>query len=404
MFTIFHISDLHFGEKVSGIDESHSLLDKNIKGLEGHDIKIWIAFKNHILSRIKQTSNEFRICVTGDLSRVGRIESFHVASELFFDGMKSKFSDEFGLNIEREKFIIIPGNHDSYDDSIHKRNNLRTFNGIFHSSSVEYPIPQTVTVNNTNFIFLPIDSTYKKNGVSLIKKLGKGIVEKNQFERIKGYLLNNFEGKSFKILLLHHSPIIVDSQHKRSLMLDKSQVTLDSIVKNKIDIVLCGHLHDDFYDILPLKRLVKYLPKRGWHRILKNLYQESHLNDYHIIAINGKKARYFDSIAYQIIKEKHEILDYSKGEFTSLNHFEKYLYSLPEYNDFLEDFHAFKETETALIMTGSTCKEREKENSYMELTIDDDLTQIFIKRHKYNRETNSFDTKERIKRYNQRDN
>lgn len=403
MLTIFHISDLHFGESASrsSSDPKTQISQKNINGITGHDIKIWIALKNHLLSRIKQTKNEYRICVTGDLSRIGSIDSYNVASDLFFNESESDISKEFGLRIDKDKFIVVPGNHDSYDTSLHKLNNLRTFNGIFHSTTEDYPIPKIVNVDETNFIFLTVDSTYKKNGVSLLKKLGRGFVSEIQLERIRGFFLNPTTQKTVRILLLHHSPIILDGQRNRNLMLDKSQNILEAIVKNKIDIVLCGHLHEDFYDILPLKRLIKYLPKRrGWSRVLNNIYKETQLNDYYVISIKGKKARYFDSIAYQCIKDKHEILDYKKNEFKSLDHFEKYLHNLPEYKEFIQDFYNYSESETALIMAGSACKESEDANSYLELIIEDNLNQILIKRHKYNRSSNSFDTKERIKQFN----
>jgi Predicted phosphohydrolases len=403
MTTIFHISDLHFAEKFSDINVASDNINKSkyFKGLEGHDIKIWLSFRKHILSRIKQSNNDFRICITGDLSRFGNINSFNLASDLFFDESESDISKEFGLRIAREKFHIIPGNHDSYDKSYFKRNNLRTFNGIFHPTIEEYPIIKEEKISNVDFLFFTIDSTYKKSAVSPAKKLGKGIVSKSQLDMIKGYLLKPQNNEAIKILCMHHSPIILDDKHDRNLMLERSQELLKSIVKNKIDIVLCGHLHDDFYDILPLKKLIKQLPKkRGWGKLGKKIFQETHLNDYHQIVIKGQKARYFDSLAYFYIKNGKDILDYTKDEFDSLNHFQNYIHNLPEYTEFLDDFNSFTGMETALIMAGSTCQENEKSNSYIELQIDDDLKSILVKRHKYNLITKQFDTKERIIKFN----
>jgi predicted phosphohydrolase len=398
MFTVFHISDLHFGADPSGVDSPIEQLEKKIKGLEGHDIGIWTAFKDHLLSRIKQTESDYRICVTGDISRFGRIESFEVAKELFFDESKTDLSKFFGLKLNSDKFIIVPGNHDSYDHSISKKNNLMAFNWQFHPSVREYPIKQNVNINNINYLFFTLDSTYKKNGGNLVKKLGKGFVNQIQFDRIRTYLSDYKNAKTVKILLMHHSPILSDSRHSRTLMLDQSQVTLEEIAKNNINIVLCGHLHDDFYDVLPLKSLIKHLPKkRGLGRLLRSFFKETHLNDYHIISINGKKARYFDSIAYHYIKTKQTILDHSKSNFRNLEQFESYLHSLPEYEEFLQNFQLFTETKTGIIMAGSLCKRNEKDNSYLELIFDDDLNKIIVKRHKYNKKSHQFDTRERVK-------
>ncbi|MBR8534670.1 metallophosphoesterase [Carboxylicivirga sediminis] len=394
MLTIFHLSDLHFGEGISRDKEVPRKISKKIKGLEEHDLNIWTDLRNHLTSTIKQIDNDYRICVTGDLSRIGSIESYNLASKFFFDESDSEISKALGLRLKRDKFIIAPGNHDSYDESYRKINNLRTFNGVFHSSEEEYPIVKNIEVNNTKYSFVALDSTYKKNGGNIIKKLGKGNVDKEQLERVKGHFLDHTKDSAIKVLLLHHSPIIVDRDRKRSLMLDKSRNVLESIVNSGFNIVLCGHLHDDFYDILPLKRLIKFLPKkRGFGRVIKDLFKETQLNDYYPIVINGKKARYFDSIAYHYIKEHNDVLRVNSRELNSLKKFESYLYNHSKYKEFVDDFYSLTDSETALIMAGSACKEKEKENSYLELMIEDDLGKMIIKRHKYNKDTRSFVTK-----------
>lgn len=403
MTTIFHISDLHFAEEFDYLDEvENNDKKKHTKGLQGHDAKIWLSLRNHLLSRISQCGEDYKICVTGDISRFGNIDSFNLASDLFFDESTSDISKKYGLGLKREKFIMVPGNHDSYDKSYIKRNNLRTFNGVFHPTKEDYPIPFEEKISNKDYTFFIVDSTYKKNGVSLTKKLGKGNVSSSQLDQIKGYLLNPQALDSIKIMCLHHSPIILDDKHKRNLMLEKSHQLLGAIVKNNIDIVLCGHLHDDFYDILPLRKLIKLLPrKRGLGRMKINIFKETQLNDYNQIIIKGRKSRYFDSIAYHYIQQNNKsILDYSKDEFNSLECFKKYLYGLPEYAEFLDIFNTFSGKETALIMAGSACQENEKSNSFLELQIDQELSHIKVLRHKFNIGKKKFEIKERLIKFN----
>jgi 3',5'-cyclic AMP phosphodiesterase CpdA len=161
MITIFHLSDLHFAENTSRSKPLNWKKLENIKGIEGHDLKIWTSLKDHLKSRIGKTNNEYRICVTGDLSRIGSIDSYNVASELFFDESISDISKEFGLRLNRDKFIIVPGNHDCYDASLSKMNNLRTFNGVFHNSEEEYPIVKEIKSDNTNYSFVILQYSVK---------------------------------------------------------------------------------------------------------------------------------------------------------------------------------------------------------------------------------------------------
>lgn len=393
MFTIYQISDLHFGKEL--IPTKQNI----IKGFNPHDERIWAKLRTHLLNRIKNNQNEYLVVVTGDLSQLGHIESYRLAKSLIFEDPNSEISQKYGLQLEDKHLLIVPGNHDSYDNSLFKKNNLRTFNNIFfpsHQGNDIYPIFKKLPDENPKFIFMGIDSTYKKNSLTPRKKLGMGTVPQAQLDELTGRL-KEINKDTIKVLCLHHCPIIVDKKRDRSLMLKKSQDLLSWITKNNIDFVLCGHLHEDFYDILPLKKLIKFLPsKRGLLRRMKKLFKETKLNDYYPISINGKQARYLDSIAYHYIRENNDdLLDYDKNEFKNINEFNKYLHGRPEYNAFLKDFSAWGKGETGLIMAGSACQENSQNNSYLELTIKNINHGITLFRHKYDKSDNAFATQER---------
>ena len=398
MLTIFQLSDLHFGKELIPTDINI------IKGFSRHDERIWVILKNHLLNRIKEINNEYLVVLTGDLSQLGHIDSYNLAQSLILKNTDSDISKEYGLQQEEKQLFIVPGNHDSYDKSYFKKNNLRTFNNVFFptmESDDIYPTFRNIEVNGKSHIFMGIDSTYKKSFASPRKKFGKGTVPRAQLAQLAGRL-KEVGDNNFRFLCLHHCPITVDSKKDRSLMLDGSKELLTWCVKNDIDLLLCGHLHDDFYDILPLRKLIKFLPgKRGFGRWKKRNYKETQLNQYSTISINGKKARYIDSIAYYYIQKNNpDLLDYNQDEFKSIGHFNSYLHNRPEYKEFLKDFSEFDKRETGIMMAGTACQENTRNNSYLEFTVNDDQNQIVISRHKYNKIKNEFLTKERVLKFN----
>lgn len=393
MFTIFQLSDPHFGTQL--IPESGNI----INGFNAHDERIWTALRGHLLSRIKNVKDNYIVAITGDLSQLGNIKSYRLARSLIFKNDDSDISKKYGLQLEDDKVFIVPGNHDSYDQSYFKKNNLRTFNNIFYptvESSDTYPRFRKIEANGASYIFMGIDSTYKKNWASPRKKFGKGKVTKTQLDQLTGRLKEAGEG-NFRVLCLHHCPIIVDKKRDRSLMIDHSQKLLSWICKHNINVVLCGHLHEDFYDILPLRRLISYLPtKWGLGRIKRNFFKETHLNSFHPITIAGKKVRYMDSIAYHHIRQNYsDILDYEKGEFETVSQFNSYLHNKPEYQLFINDFSDFGKKEIGIMMAGSACQEECRRNSYLEIGIVDDYSKMRIIRHKYSKRTKGFFSKER---------
>jgi 3',5'-cyclic AMP phosphodiesterase CpdA len=397
MFTIYQLSDLHFGKAL--ISTEHNIK----KEFRSHDERIWVILKTHLLNRIKNNQDRYMVVITGDLSQLGHIDSYNLAKSLIYKNVNSDISKEYGLQLEEEHLFIVPGNHDSYDRSYVKKNNLRTFNNIFFPSIESgdiYPTLKNIEVNGNNYIFMGIDSTYKKSFAAPRKKFGKGSVPKTQLAQLTGRL-KEIGDNNVRILCLHHCPIIVDGKRDRSLMLDRSQDLLSWITKNNIDILMCGHLHEDFYDILPLRKLISFLPsKRGFLRKKMKSYKETQLNEYQPISIKGKKARYIDSIAYHYIKAKYGgLLDPDKNEFGSIANFNDYLHNRPEYKEFVIDFSEFDKRETGILMAGTACQEKSRNNSYLEVNIDDDNDHITILRHKYNKTKKEFTTKERVLKF-----
>lgn len=389
MFTIFHISDPHFATKIIHDGSSSSVSEKvreSLDGLRGHSGDVWMVFLKSIKPKIARL-DDYRIIVTGDVSQIGEQGSFELASNLFFQG-SSAISIDHGLQVASEKFFIVPGNHDTYDAKMFAKNNLRLFNASFRPDG-KYPFVECAMIDGQRVYFIGLNSTYSMRTCSIPRKLGRGRIDSKQYDMISGFLEGVDDG--IKIVCLHHCPIFPNDCRDWSLVLENSARFIDWCVENKIDIILCGHIHDDFYDALPLRRLVKFLPKkRGLKSFMRRMLRQTILSDYTPIIIHGKHARYIDSIAYRYISEN--VNDIKRlDEFRNVNDFTKYIQARIEYNEFLSDFDVMKKNKTALIMAGSVCQNnKQNNNSYFELECDFDNRIINLTKYKYNKDNNEF--------------
>jgi Icc-related predicted phosphoesterase len=394
MIKIFHLSDLHIDIE---------LLPKLniIEGFRGHNIEVWGAFRKHFKERQKEANENYICAITGDISSFGGLKSFNLAKQFIFDGDKSEIADEVGLKLPKDKVILIPGNHDSYNNKILGKNSLKNFNETFRIFE-PYPITKVIEKEGFSISIIAFESSYLKNTYSPAKKLGRGIIEKEQYALAEGFLRTR--KFNLRIVMLHHNPIFPpNTKTSWNLILEGSRSFIEWIIKNKIDFVFFGHIHDDFYDVLPLKSLMKLLPiKRGFGKYLRKIYlNTSKLNEYENLHINGEYLRQIDSIAYQYIINKRSNTLLLAENFNSKKEFENYLYELPEYSEFISDLNNLSKQETLMVMAGSLCQDNDKrKNSYIELDFYPDKSQITIYRHKYQPKKISFETKQRELNYN----
>ncbi len=397
MAKIFHLSDLHI-DRIA-LPDQHRFLP----GLEGHNIEVWRAFRLHFLSRLRDIKDDFLIIVTGDLTATGHPDCFALCTELLFNKPTSTLSKEIGLQLPREKFLIIPGNHDSYGGRIALKNTLKTFNGHFHASG-EYPITASLTIGDLKIGIIGFDSTYTDNSYTLPKKLGRGKIYKKQYHIAEGFLRERkFD---FSIACLHHNPIFPPNCGRDwNLILEHSDDFMTWLTKTNLDLILFGHIHDDFYDILPLKSLLRYIPKkRGLKAYVNRLfYRTNILMEYEPIRKYGKSMRYIDTLAYNYIVSKFKKKQFSTpNNFATKELFEKYLHDLPEFEEFTQDIQSFQNKTTALVMAGTTCQHSAKrKNSYIELDLNkENGKSITVLRHRYNALTGGFDTRTTVLEFN----
>lgn len=197
MLKLFHISDCHIDKEI--IPEPQ----KFIEGLNGHNIEVWGAFQKHFQERTKDLK-DYTVIITGDISAQGSIDSLQLAKNFLVKDDTSEISKKLGLNIPEKNLFIIPGNHDSFNDRLLGRNSLKNYKEIFGVNDF-FPITNTFNHNGGTVALIGFDSTYLRKSASIVKKLGRGVIEKNQYRIAEGFLRE--KKFDFKLVCLHHNPI-----------------------------------------------------------------------------------------------------------------------------------------------------------------------------------------------------
>ena len=164
-FRIFHISDLHIHNEI--------LADPNtfLKGLNGHNIDVWGAFRKHFIGRQKLSDADSICVVTGDLSSQGSVRGLTFAKQFILSDPASQISSEMGLQLPKEKVFIVPGNHDSYNDRLVGKNSLQNYREVFGVNDA-FPMTATVAVNGRELSLIGFDSSYLRAHISPQKNSG----------------------------------------------------------------------------------------------------------------------------------------------------------------------------------------------------------------------------------------
>ena len=111
--------------------------------------------------------------------------------------------------------------------------------------------------------------------------MGRGFIENEQYALAEGFLRDR--KTNLRIVMLHHNPIFPPNiKTDWNLILEDSKNFMEWIVKNRIDFVFFGHIHDDFYDVLPLESLIKLLPvKKGFARTMRRFYLKTNKKQFY---------------------------------------------------------------------------------------------------------------------------
>ena len=224
------MSDFHFGSKESDWEDT-TMIDK-------------------FHSFIRKKENEIDLLViSGDVGAKGKVSDYEKA----FKGIE-KISNNLG--IDREKVMIVPGNHDADRDE----SPIRSYANFIHFLRDFYPeemkekfdfdkSPEELFnvfdfTEDFNLLFLCANSGIRIKQIDGKGKVEYGLIGDKQIRNIRNYLSNHsYPEDVIKIFVIHHSLCPVEESDISAL---RDQNELNELLKDEgFSILLHGHQHFD---------------------------------------------------------------------------------------------------------------------------------------------------------------
>ena len=205
--TVFHCSDLHFGHPA--VPEQYEAMERLI------------------------AENRFDVVViSGDLSQRARSGEFQRARAFI------KHAEEFS------KVLCIPGNHDvawwkspfSLGDAPAMLENYRKFISDDIEPVVHIP-GVTLAGLNTSHGVIAQSLTWRLRDISII-----GVVRKEQIDGLRRTFAAAPAG-DIRVVVMHHNPIKGELSQRHGLK--HTARVLGAFADMSVDLVLCGHDHQD---------------------------------------------------------------------------------------------------------------------------------------------------------------
>ena len=205
--TLFHCSDLHFGSPA--VPEQYEAMEGLI--------------------------DEYRydmVAISGDLTQRARSGEFQRARA-------------FIKHAERtSKVICIPGNHDvawwkapfSLGDQTRMLANYKRYIGEDLEPLLRVPGATFVGLNTSHGVTLDT-LTWRLRDISII-----GIVTREQLDRLRR-VFNDAPPGDARIVVMHHNPVKGELSQRHGLK--KTSRILGAFADMSVDLVLCGHDHQD---------------------------------------------------------------------------------------------------------------------------------------------------------------
>ena len=207
MTTVFHVSDLHFG---------------------------WPAVPEQIeaIERIIQADKFDVVAISGDLSQRARSGEFQRAQVFIRDAAKVS------------RVITIPGNHDvkwwraplGIGNKAKVYENYRKFIDRNLEPVLHVPGATFVGINTAHGVTRRT-LTWNLRDISII-----GDVKKGQLDKAKE-LFEKSPRRDARVIVMHHNPVKGDLSGRHGLK--NTQKILGAFAEMGVDLVLCGHDHQE---------------------------------------------------------------------------------------------------------------------------------------------------------------
>ena len=205
--TIFHCSDLHFGHPA--VPEQYEAMEELIHRYR-YDV----------------------VAISGDLSQRARSGEFQRARAFIKQAEESS------------KVLCIPGNHDvawwkspfSLGDERMVLANYRKFIDDDIEPVVHVPGVTLAGLNTSHGVVAPA-LTWRVRDISII-----GIVRREQIDRLRRTFADSPAGDA-RVVVMHHNPIKGELSQRHGLK--HTARILGAFADMSVDLVLCGHDHQD---------------------------------------------------------------------------------------------------------------------------------------------------------------
>ena len=306
---IVHISDLHISEHLlRGADQKSYLPHRY-----GHDVAAFLA-----LDMFLKTTPWDLLLITGDVSRIGNIESFEwvrnwLENEILFG------ETHLGLNLSKSsdrRYLIIPGNHDRFNGKL-SQGSL----DLYHQ---EFPVvksgsKQQLTIRDQIVNVHFFDSTDAEGGFAFGRIDPKSLIPKQ------------LKPSEIHLAMLHHH-FLQPPKHPREISteLTNSSEVAAYMLNTGFDGIFFGHTHKGYIGYPSVKILSGLLNDkrkgpRFWTRLvpkwlLRKTEQDCLVSYKREAAKNGQLptlASYFD---YLFLAQQGNKLS-GPGAFESIRQF-----------------------------------------------------------------------------------
>lgn len=225
MIRIVHISDLHISEHLLRAPQGESRLPHRY----GHDVSAFLALDSFLKEAVWDL-----LLITGDISRIGNIESFEwvrnwLENEIVFGDTR------LGLNLsksESRRHVVIPGNHDRFNGGLTQ--------GSLDKYHQEFPVVrsgavETFSIDGDTINIHLFDSTTANGG------FGFGTLDQ------RSMIPKNLKDDQIDLAILHHH-FLQPPKHVRDITteLTNSAEVATYMLNTGFDGVLFGHTHKGY--------------------------------------------------------------------------------------------------------------------------------------------------------------
>ncbi len=252
--TLIHISDLHFGDRITTDETTFKWLLACLPYLQGgcaHSFQAAQALAIRVRQILQgRTSRRISACVvfTGDLSAAGRRDELIVGSTFLQTGHIVGAGDPVGLGLGAPRAVmdahsgpglfVIAGNHD-----IWQRQHPDMLALLRHHFPGHYPVAATIQTRTRPVFLYGLDSTVNSR---MRHMLAHGKVNDGELHQLCELLRYNrtLGVPGLHVVCLHH-PLLDPKAHQfdATLELDDRRIVAARLREAGADLVLSGHIH-----------------------------------------------------------------------------------------------------------------------------------------------------------------